>query len=182
MRINSNNINRWCQRTGQALALVLAISFFLVSPACSQQVGGVPDSPPPPTATKTVDEMLKESQQYRTFYQILERSTVKEAIARALRVTLFVPEELSFMQMDSQYVKTLLSDPQKATQFVEAHAAIGRFPQEKLEVVKTIQTLNRQKLFIEYDGAMVSGRRITSYDLWGSNGVIHSVSAPLTEP
>jgi uncharacterized surface protein with fasciclin (FAS1) repeats len=163
-------------------ALLLPLLLALPAAAAAQLLPGIPDNPPPASATDSIAGTLEKGPQFATLSRIIKTSSIAPVLATSPRLTFFAPTEASFSRMDKKVLDALFTDSETATTFVKSHVVIGRFPKEKLEAVFTLSNLAQQPLEIVNHGTTVQGNTISQFDLWCRNGVIHEISGPLALP
>jgi len=130
---------------------------------------------------KNLMEMLEFLNSFETFISLIESANLDEMLSEECPFTLFAPNDGAFAALPKGMVGELLSEPSRLQIVIQNHILEGKFFEEDLLTLESIQTLSGRDLTIYLLGgeATINDARLVTSDIKATNGIIHIVDTVL---
>ncbi|HTK20921.1 MAG TPA: fasciclin domain-containing protein [Mucilaginibacter sp.] len=175
------------------LIVAAFLTFSVFATQSFAQTAPAAPAPAAPAGGGDVVASATSSDNYTAFSIALRAAGLSETLEGAGPYTIFAPTNEAFGKIPSAQLDALIKDPAKLATLIKGHIVSGKLM--KADVIKALttgkgkavlKTLDGQDLTLSVAGgklqlADAAGNTalVTSFDLAGSNGVIHGLNAVL---
>lgn len=141
-----------------------------------------PPAPPAVDTTRSVAEVIADSEVHTTLEAALEAAGLTAALDDSTAAfTVFAPVDSAFANLADGALDTLLADPASLADLLRYHVVVGALPADGLADGDRLPTLRGDTLAVAVDGAgvFVDGIAVGAPDLTADNGVVYAVGGVL---
>lgn len=118
---------------------------------------------------------------FKTLVAAVQAAGLVDVLKGAGPLTVFAPTDEAFQKLPAGTVENLLKPENKAklVAVLTYHVVSGRVTAEQVAGLNSAKTVNGQELRVSSKdgGVMIDNARVTSADVFASNGVIHVIDS-----
>jgi uncharacterized surface protein with fasciclin (FAS1) repeats len=166
--------SRLPRRSVAALAASAALTTAVAAPVAAAPAAA------PAAKRVSIVRTAEKAGQFKTLVALVKRAGLARTLSGKGPYTVFAPTDAAFKKVPKRTLNALLKDRAKLRAVLLYHVAKGRVTSKKVVKLRSVQTLNGQRLSVRIRGGVFLGRaKITTPDVLASNGVIHVINKVL---
>jgi uncharacterized surface protein with fasciclin (FAS1) repeats len=163
---------------------------LLVVVACAAAGVGASASTGSTTSTKAdaptmnIVETAVAAGSFKTLVSLLESTGLDAVLAKPGPYTVFAPTDDAFAKVPAATLKALAADPALLKSVLLYHVVSGAVPASVATTISSARTVNGAAIGLStVDGAVyVNNAKVTTADVFATNGVIHVIDSVLIPP
>jgi transforming growth factor-beta-induced protein len=132
---------------------------------------------------KTILQVLQTEGRYNIFLRMLTQTNMQDVLNETGPITLFVPSDDAFENMDATKKSDIESNEKSMKRFLEHHLYRGLLKSEDFKFGPIKMVSGSEAMLVPFSGgAMIGDSVLLESDLQTKNGMIHKIDKPLAPP
>jgi uncharacterized surface protein with fasciclin (FAS1) repeats len=164
----------------------LPVKRFIAVLSCAAAMVAVPvaGATAAPAANKTIVQIAAANPNFSTLVKVLKETGLVSVLSGKTDYTVFAPTNAAFAKVPPATLKALVADKAKLKSVLLYHVVSGSVPASKVVKLKSVTTVEGQKIAIRVSGTSVyvNQAKVIQTNIHASNGIIHAINAVLLPP